>query len=466
MSKASLVSNDKNNIDLVLSPIKTKTPLSEVHINELIENSEYSNLYVNNSNIKNAIAELNSVLKTLSEDQAGREIKYQVLERRDATISISIEKDNMSASAEISTALGGQHMSAKAILNAAQAANVCKGFSKEQLIKLAKQAAKEPAGSIVKSEIAHGKLPIDGKDSRIKLLVESAQDRILKPKKREDGSVDMRDLGDIICVKVGDPLAKKIPLTDGIQGYTVTGEILEPKPGEDIDMHVGEGTSLSPKNNSILVSTKVGLPRIIENGMEVDSVYQLKNVDVSTGHVKFEGSVIIAKLAKCGFDDVYTDAKAMAGAGSITRAHFARVLLQRGGVSKMQSAFDKYIGKGQRAYVNPNWCSIEDAVATIHAAGGVAVMAHPIRYDLSTKWLRRLIVDFKAAQGDGLEVVLPQMNNEQRKLMLSFCLEYDLHASMGSDFHQPSRWSDLGRNLVMPEQAKGIWQLWQATPSD
>ena len=167
------------------------------------------------------------------------------------------------------------------------------------------------------------------------------------------------------------------------------------------------------------------------------------------------------KLAKCGFDDVYSQAKAMAGEGSITRAHFAKVLLQRGVVSKMQSAFDKYIGKGKRAYVNPNWCSIDEAVATIHAAGGVAVMAHPIRYDLSTKWLRRLIVDFKAAQGDGLEVVLPQMNNEQRKLMLSFCLEYDLHASMGSDFHQPSRWSDLGRNLVMPEQASPIWQLWQ-----
>tara|TARA_R110000803_G_scaffold103320_1_gene171455 strand:- start:12412 stop:14097 length:1686 start_codon:yes stop_codon:yes gene_type:complete len=293
VSKASLVSNDKNNIDLVLSPVKTKTPLTEVNINELIESSEYSNLYVDSGNIKSAIAELNSVLKTLSENQPGREITYQILERRDASISISIEQDNMSASAEISTALGGQHMSAKAILNAAQAANVCKGFSKEQLIKLAKQAAKEPAGSIVKSEIAHGKLPIDGKDSRIKLLVESAQDRILKPKKREDGSVDMRDLGDIICVKVGDPLAKKIPLTDGIQGYTVTGEILTPKPGEDINIHVGEGTSLSPKNNSILVSTKVGLPRIIENGMEVDSIYQMKNVDVSTGHVKFEGSVII-----------------------------------------------------------------------------------------------------------------------------------------------------------------------------
>ena len=166
------------------------------------------------------------------------------------------------------------------------------------------------------------------------------------------------------------------------------------------------------------------------------------------------------KLAKCGFDDVYSQAKALAGEGSITRAHFGKVLLQRGIVSKMQAAFDKYIGKGKNAYVKPNWCSIEEAVSVIHAAGGVAVMAHPIRYDLSTKWLRRLIVDFKAAQGDGLEVVLPQMNNEQRKLMLSFCAEYDLHASMGSDFHQPSRWSDLGRNLRMPEDAKPIWQIW------
>ena len=121
---------------------------------------------------------------------------------------------------------------------------------------------------------------------------------------------------------------------------------------------------------------------------------------------------------------------------------------------------DKYIGKGNRAYVKPNWCSIEEAVAIIHTAGGVAVMAHPIRYDLSTKWLRRLIVHFKAVAGDGLEVVLPQMNDAQRKLMLSFCLEYDLHASMGSDFHQPSRWSDLGRNLRMPEHAKPIWQIW------
>ena len=171
------------------------------------------------------------------------------------------------------------------------------------------------------------------------------------------------------------------------------------------------------------------------------------------------------KLAKCGFPTIYDDAKAIAGNGSITRAHFAKVLHQQGHVNTMQQAFDKYIGKkgskGQRAYVKPNWCSIEEAVQAIHSAGGSAVMAHPIRYDLSAKWLRRLIVDFNNANGDGLEVVLPQMNPEQRKKMLGYCQEYDLYASMGSDFHHPNKWSDLGRNLTMPVGAKPIWALWE-----
>jgi len=170
------------------------------------------------------------------------------------------------------------------------------------------------------------------------------------------------------------------------------------------------------------------------------------------------------KLIKCGFPHIYRDAKALAGAGSITRAHFAKVLYQQGHVSTMQQAFDKYIGKkgskGQRAYVKPNWCSIEEAVDVIHKAGGTAVMAHPIRYDLSAKWLRRLIVQFSEANGDALEVVLPQMNAEQRQKMLNYCLEYNLHASMGSDFHYPNKWSDLGRNLTMPVNAKPVWALW------
>jgi uncharacterized protein (DUF342 family) len=293
VTQASLVINNKNNIDLVLQPVKDASQILEATIHELIESSEFKDLYVDNGNIKNAIAELNSVLKPLQANKSGREITYQILERRDASITISIEKDEMSASAEILTALGGKHLSAKAILNSAQQSGVTKGFTKEQLLGLAHKAAKEPAGSIVKGEIAKGKNAVNGKNSKIKLLVQSAQDRILRPKEREDGSVDMRDLGDIICVKVGDALAKKIPLTEGEKGFTVTGTPLDPVAGDDVNIQIGEGTAISKKNDQVLVSTLIGLPRIIENGMEVDGVYRIKNVDVSTGHIKFEGSVII-----------------------------------------------------------------------------------------------------------------------------------------------------------------------------
>ena len=293
MTTASLICNKKNNIDLILEPLKGGDTISTSTIKELIAASEFNNLRSSNSNIKNAIAELDDVLKPLQENKTGRTIRYQVLERVDAKINIVIETDEMGANAEITSAQGGKHLSAKEILHAAQEAGVKKGFSKEHLIQLAQLAAKEAPNSQVDMQIAAGKLAKNGKDALIKPLVESAQTRMLKPKKRKDGSVDMRDLGDIICVKVGDPIAKKVPLTQGIQGYTVTATPLPPEPGNDIELVVGEGTILSPKDNYILVSEKVGQPKLINNGMEVDEIYKIKDVTVSTGNINFTGSVII-----------------------------------------------------------------------------------------------------------------------------------------------------------------------------
>ncbi|MDX2368462.1 MAG: FapA family protein [Colwellia sp.] len=293
MTQVSLIANAKNNVDLHLTPIKGGDAITEATIIELISQSEYSKLRSNTANIKNAIAELNDVLKHLLDKQTGREIKYQVLERIDATISIVIDGDEMGATAVIKAAQGGKHLTAKAILTTAQEAGVKKGFSKEELVKLAKLAARAKPNNHVTLQIAAGKLAINGKDAEIKPLVESAQSRILRPKRKEDGSVDMRDLGDIICVKVGDPLAKKIPFTTGEKGYTVTATLLPAEPGNDVSLVSGEGTAISPTNQNILVSEKVGLPKKIPNGMEVDEIYKIKNVTISTGNINFTGSVII-----------------------------------------------------------------------------------------------------------------------------------------------------------------------------
>ncbi|QOL25711.1 DUF342 domain-containing protein [Thalassotalea sp. LPB0316] len=342
MTTASLVSNNKNNIDLVLTPEKSSTPVSELDIYDLIESSEYGDLHVVSNNVKNAIAEMNDVLKSLPDNQTGREIRYEVLVRIDASATAKIESDEMQASVEITTAQGGAHLSAKAILNAAQEQGVVKGFIKEQLISLAQTAARAEPGTQVSKIVAKGKLPQNGRDTQIKMLVESAQSRILRPQARADGSVDMRNLGDIICVKAGDPLAQRIPFTLGVKGYTVTGKDLEPTPGEDCQLEVGEGTVLSPKNQNVLISTLVGLPKIINNGMTVEKVYTVNNVDIGSGHIKFEGNVIIE-------GDVKESMKVIAS-GDITVGGFVEsAMLESGGDIIIKKGI---IGKKQEVETN------------------------------------------------------------------------------------------------------------------
>ncbi len=167
---------------------------------------------------------------------------------------------------------------------------------------------------------------------------------------------------------------------------------------------------------------------------------------------------IAAKLSKCGFPDMLEAAKNLAGDGEITRAHFAEVLYNQGHVKSMQKAFDKFIGKGKGCYVASQWCEITTAIAAIKAAGGQAVLAHPTRYDLSKKWLRKLLAEFKTAGGDAIEVARPQQAPTERQHLGRLANEYQLLGSQGSDFHFPTNWLELGKNLYLPKDCDGIWQ--------
>jgi hypothetical protein len=166
------------------------------------------------------------------------------------------------------------------------------------------------------------------------------------------------------------------------------------------------------------------------------------------------------KLAKVGINDVFTEAKNLAGVGQVTRAHFARVLVSRQLVNDMEAAFRKYLGKGKKAHVKPQWISMQEAIQWIQDAGGKAVLAHPGHYDLTTKWLKRLVAEFAQVGGDGMEVIHSHLSPEKKKLLTDLALEHHLLASSGSDFHYPNRWTELGKNLTLPAQIKPIWRDW------
>ena len=175
---------------------------------------------------------------------------------------------------------------------------------------------------------------------------------------------------------------------------------------------------------------------------------------------------IAEKLSKCGFEGVLEKAVRLAGPGQITRAHFARVLVNQYGVSSMDSAFKKYLEKGKRAAVKAQWPAMAEAIEAISQAGGQAVLAHPAHYDMTTKWLRRLVDDFAQAGGHAIEAACPGMAAAKQSLIRELAQAHQLLASAGSDFHFPSRWTELGRNLGIANELTPIWHNWSQLPVD
>jgi 3',5'-nucleoside bisphosphate phosphatase len=149
-----------------------------------------------------------------------------------------------------------------------------------------------------------------------------------------------------------------------------------------------------------------------------------------------------------------------AGDGMITRTHFADFLVSQNHVSSQQEAFDRYLAKGKPAYVATVWAELELAVSWITQSGGAAVIAHPLRYNLTTKVMKRFLTAFKQAGGQGIEVITGRCNADEIKLAAKYASDFDLAGSAGSDFHSPENpWVELGRLAPLPANIKPVWEL-------
>ncbi|GAA4364417.1 PHP domain-containing protein [Kangiella marina] len=143
----------------------------------------------------------------------------------------------------------------------------------------------------------------------------------------------------------------------------------------------------------------------------------------------------------------------------VCRTHLAQYLLERGVVKNFGDAFKKYLAKGGKAYVKDQWFEMEDAIAIIRQAGGIAVLAHPTRYGMGSNKLQQLIEEFKEAGGLSLEASYPNIHPGQRNLLLDWCNRYELYASQGSDFHSTNKpWALLGKFAPLPERVTPVWE--------
>ncbi len=167
------------------------------------------------------------------------------------------------------------------------------------------------------------------------------------------------------------------------------------------------------------------------------------------------------RLTKFQVPDCLPAVLELANGAALTRTHFARHLVNIGKASSMNNVFKKYLARGKAGYVPNNWVDLATAVQWIHDAGGVAVLAHPLKYNLNGKWLTKLMREFALAGGDAAEVASPQQTPVQKREIWRLCQLFELKASVGSDFHQPTQWNELGRGLYMTDDIIPVWQDWQ-----
>lgn len=156
---------------------------------------------------------------------------------------------------------------------------------------------------------------------------------------------------------------------------------------------------------------------------------------------------MVAKLNALGIGVTMDEVLAQAAGGAIGRPHVARAVVARGGAADLREAFDRLLGNGRPAYVGKERLTMEDAIAMIHRAGGLAVLAHP-----GPTATRPRLEGLKALGLDGVEVRHPSHSDEEIGRILRLTESLDLLPSGGSDWHGATDgWRTLGSMRVPAE---------------
>lgn len=170
-------------------------------------------------------------------------------------------------------------------------------------------------------------------------------------------------------------------------------------------------------------------------------------------------SSISGKLEKLGINGLL-EFMAAKPCLSWTRSHVAEFLVSEGHSKTFHKAFKKFLKPSGSVYVAAQWPALNEAISIIKQAGGIAVLAHPSRYNLTNTKLLSLINDFILAEGEAIEVSFGGIDPLRSRALCDIALQRNLFVSAGSDFHTTDRqWTDLGKFPAIESRAikNAIW---------
>ncbi len=143
----------------------------------------------------------------------------------------------------------------------------------------------------------------------------------------------------------------------------------------------------------------------------------------------------LSLLAENGFPMSDEEVRRVAPVGGIGRAHYARVMMDKGYVGSVKEAFDRYLGVGMPCYIERRVMHPARAIALIHEAGGVAFFAHPHQTKLPRESLIALLDELTEAGLDGIEGYYTEYTPRMSRDFRALAAERGLAVCGGSDFH-------------------------------
>lgn len=212
------------------------------------------------------------------------ELDIELATSSDASFSLEVASDVMQAWVSVVPACGGKPLAADEIFMALGAAGVTYGIDPAAVG--AACAAEQPERVLV----ASGTAAVNGEDTKFELLVSDARDR--SPRVNQNGLIDFRDLGAIPSVSADEALMRRIPPTTGTVGRNVRGEVLEPVPGKNegfSDKLIGAYVARDDAN--LLRAVFSGQPVRCGNAVNVEQILRVRNVNMASGNISFDGTV-------------------------------------------------------------------------------------------------------------------------------------------------------------------------------
>lgn len=275
--------NPKNKkLYAVISPCNDKIELSAQIIKDRLEQRNLNCLLINDNLVFELAHEYNR--------STHESFEFEIGEQRDATCEIRLSDDKMKAYLTLTPNFGGNAITIFDVRKQLLEKDILYGMVSEEEIEAVLQQ-----GEVQDFVIAQGIETVEGVDTQFVSLISGVDQKKSQPLVREDGSVDFREMSNTISVvNAGEVLMVRTPPVEGKAGRNVLGEIVQPSGGADLPFsNDRKGVCLNPENENQIISTITGQPVLVPNGIIVLPVLTVKRVDLASGNIHFNGSVVV-----------------------------------------------------------------------------------------------------------------------------------------------------------------------------